>query len=305
VSNRQLIKVLVLCGVMGAGFAPARVVAAEADDRKLRAEQLQGTLGTYSGAPRMTNGRIDLPRLVRELVDCHGNTYSFAIHGVETDWNDLQTFLPMAREHGIRVWGSVVPPSESPPRSKAFAEPFKLDYERWAVEFAKLSVRETNLVAWSIDDFSANGKFYTPEYLKKMLDAAHAINPRLAFVPCCYYKGITPDFVKNYAPLLDGFLFPYRHESGGANLTAADLTEPELKKIKGMVGAEFPVVIDVYASAHSRLGKSTPEYVEQVMTAGKSSADGVMVYCHQDPNLYPEKYQIVKKLFTQWSKDAK
>jgi hypothetical protein len=43
-----------------------------------------------------------------------------------------------------------------------------------------------------------------------------------------------------------------------------------------------------------------------VMTAGKSSADGVMVYCHQDPNKFPEKYQIVKRLFTQWSgADAK
>lgn len=30
-----------------------------------------------------------------------------------------------------------------------------------------------------------------------------------------------------------------------------------------------------------------------------------MVYCHQDPKLYPEKYQIVKELFTAWSAQDK
>ena len=93
--------------------------------------------------------------------------------------------------------------------------------------------------------------------------------------------------MNDYEPLLDGILFPYRHESGGANLKDADLTEPEVRKVKAMTGPDFPVLIDVYATAHSSLGASTPEYVRAVMIAGKSSADGVMVYCHQDPTLYP------------------
>ena len=179
---------------------------------------------------------------------------------------------------------------------------FRSDYERWAVEFAKLGLREPNLVGWSIDDFSANARvIYTPERLKKMLYAARAINPRLAFVPCCYYKDITEKFVTTYQPLLDGMLFPYRHESGGANLKDASLVEVEVKKIKELTGPDFPIVMDVYASAHSSLGNTTPEYVRQVMASGRDCADGVMVYCHQDPKLYPEKYQIIKELFGAWS----
>ena len=180
-------------------------------------------------------------------------------------------------------------------------EPFRLDYERWAVEFAKLSLKETNLVAWSIDDFTHNLNFYTTNYLGKVLEASHRINPKLAFVPCSYLPKITPEFVKDYGPLIDGFLFPYRHESGGANLKDPSLVEPELKKIKEMVGPAFPVILDIYATAHSRLGARTPEYVEQAMIAGNRAADGVMIYCHQDPKSNSEKYLIIKRLFGSWA----
>ena len=274
----------------------------EARERVMRARELSGTLATYAGAPRLANGRIDVNLLVEQLVDIHANTYSFGIHEGADDWEDLKLFLPLARQHGIRVWGSIVPPTESPPHLKTYSEPFRLDYDRWAVEFARLSLRETNLVAWSIDDFTHNVKTaYTAPQLRKMLAAARAINPRLAFVPCCYFSELTPEFVKNYEPLVDGFLFPYRHESAGANLKDAELAKPEVTRIKEMTGPDFPVVVDVYATAHSRLGKTTPDYVRAVMIAGKASADGVMVYCHQDPKLNPEKYQIVKDLFTAWS----
>ena len=102
-------------------------------------------------------------------MDIHANTYSFCINGWATDWDNLKLILPAARAKDIRVWASLVPPSESPPRTKMFPEPFRLDYERWAVEFAKLSLQETNLVAWSIDDFTHNLSFYTTNYIKKIL----------------------------------------------------------------------------------------------------------------------------------------
>ncbi len=302
--RNRLIPLLIACCLTLAGKSNAldeKSVGVENSAPSVRAQVLRHTIGTYSRPPRLDSGRVNAQRLVEQLMDVHANTYCFCIHNAATDWDDLQLFLPLAAQHGIRVWASIVPPSESPPRNKLYAEPFRLDYQRWAVEFAKLSVRETNLVAWSIDDFSANLKFYTPEYLAKMLGAAREINPRLAYVPCCYYKAMTPEFVKTYQPLLDGFLFPYRHESGGANLTDPGLVVPEVEKIKGLTGPAFPVLIDVYATAHSRLGKSTPQYVRDVMTAGKTCADGVMIYCHQDPVQNPEKYQIVKELFTDWS----
>jgi hypothetical protein len=275
---------------------------AEQHARADRAHPIFGTRATYCSAPRKADTRVDVDRLIAELTDLHANTYSFCIHSYDTDWDDLKLILPRARAKGIRVWASLVPPSESPPRTKKYAEPFRLDYQRWAVEFAKLSLQEPNLVAWSIDDFTHNLKDpYTPQYVRQMLDASHKINPKLAFVPCCYFPGITPAFVTNYCSAIDGILFPYRHESNKANLQDPSLVEPELKQIKALVGPAFPVVLDIYATAHSRLGASTPEYVEQAMIGGHRAADGVMIYCHQNPEKNPEKYQIIKRQFGQWA----
>src|ERR1051325_1615086 len=274
------------------------------DARAERNRALLETRATYCSAPRKADGRVDVDRLISELLEVHANTYSFCIHSAATDWDDLKLILPAAAAKGIRVWGSVVPPSESPPRTKLYAEPFRLDYMRWATEFAKLSLEHTNLVAWSIDDFTHNLKQpYTPAYVKQMQDAAHAINPRLAFVPCCYFPAINASFATNYVPLLDGILFPYRHESAGANLKDASLVESELRKLKAICGTNFPVILDIYASAHSRLGATTPEYLDEAMQGGHRAADGVMIYRHQDPKADAVKFEIVKRSFGAWANE--
>lgn len=301
-----LTRSLVLLALLAplAGCVTSRT--AEQNARAERARALLGTRATYCNAPRKADTRVDVDRLMAELVELNANTYSFCIHNSSNDWDDLKLILPRAREQGIRIWASLLPPSESSPRTKWNSEPFRLDYQRWAVELAKLSLQETNLVAWSIDDFTHNLKApYTPEYVRQMLEASRKINPKLAFVPCCYFPGIIkPGFVTNYCPLIDGILFPYRHESAGANLKDPGLVEPELKQIKTLVGFGFPVVLDIYATAHSRLGATTPEYVEQAMVAGKRAAYGVMIYCHQDPAKNPEKYQIIKRQFGQWAQEV-
>jgi hypothetical protein len=273
--------------------------------RTERAKVLMGTRATYCNAPRKADGRVDVDKLIEELVEVGANTYSFCIHAQATDWDDFKLLLPRAREKGIRVWGSIVPPSESPPRTKSYAEPFRLDYNRWAIEFANLSLRETNLVAWSIDDFTHNLKVYTAAYVTNMLASQRKINPRLAFVPCCYIPAITPQFVTNYCSQIDGILFPYRHESAGANLKDATLVESELNKIKEAVGPWVPVILDIYASPHSKLGATTPDYVEQSMIAGRRAANGVMIYRHQDPKANADKFEIIKRLFNQWRREER
>jgi hypothetical protein len=302
-----IIKALVFLSLLQPliGCAAMRPKPASDPFRTERAKVLMGTRATYCSAPRKADGRVDVEKLVDELVEVGANTYSFCIHGQATDWDDLKLILPRARAKGIRVWASLVPPSESPPRTKSYAEPFRLDYERWGVEFAKLSLRETNLVAWSIDDFTHNLKFYTLGYITNMLDAQRKINPRLAFAPCCYFPAITPHFVTNYCSLIDGILFPYRHESAGANLKDASLVESELDKIKEAVGPWVPVILDIYASAHSKLGATTADYVEEAMLAGRRAANGVMIYRHQDPKANAEKFEVVKRLFNDWKKEAR
>jgi len=207
----------------------------------------------------------------------------------------------LARRKGILVWVCLVPPSESPPQTKNFSEPFRLDYERWGVEIAKLSLREPNLVAWSVDDFTHNLRFFTPEYLQKVHTAARKINPRLAFIPCTYSPRVTPKLAGPYEGLLDGLLFPYRAELTGANLTDPTKVEEEVGEIRAIVGPKLPIIVDVYASAHSRLGSSTPEYVEEVMTRGIRSADGVHIYCHH--NSEHPKGKVIRRLFHAWAAD--
>jgi len=268
-----------------------------------RARALRGSFGTYDGEPRRADGRVDVERLVSELVELKANTYHWLVWHRETDWEDLQRFLPLARRKNILVWVCLVPPSESPPHTRQYSEPFRLDYRRWAVEIAELGLREPNLVAWSVDDFTHNLRFFTPEYLGKALAEARKINPKVAFVPCSYSPRVTPQFAEAYGGLIDGILFPYRAELTGANLTDPTLVESEVATLRKILGPSVPIVVDVYASGHSRLGSSTPEYVEAVMTRAIRVADGVHVYCHHSPRNGSEKARVIKRLFHAWSVD--
>lgn len=277
------------------GLAAAPAGAAESVDR---GAELRGGRGTYAGQPRLASGRVDQSRLLTELAELRVNTYNWLVWHRETDWEDLREFLPQARARGLRVWITLVPPSESPPKTKAYSEPFRLDYGRWAEEIARLSLTEPALVAWSIDDFAHNLKVFTPAATRDLLDRSRAINPRLAFVPCVYFRQITPAFAANYAALLDGILFPYRNESVKADLKDAGQVAAEVRRVRELVGKNLPVIVDVYATRHSSLGDSTPEYVADVMRAGLAAAEGMMVYCHQNPRTQAAKYAVIRDLFS-------
>jgi hypothetical protein len=274
-------------------FSPAAEVPVNSD----RAPALRGCLATYDSIPRRPDHRADLPVLLRELADLGANTYNFLVWHESTDWDDLKLFLPLARAQNLRVWVTLVPPSESPPKTKQFSEPYRLDYESWAREIARLSLAQPNLVAWSIDDFAHNLAVFTPTYVRSMAAAAHAVNPRLAFVPCLYFRQATPKFAAAYGDLLDGILFPYRNESVKANLTDAGQVASEVAHVRELFRPGLPVIIDVYATRHSSLGNSTPEYVAAVLAAGRACADGVMAYCHQNPTTQAAKYAAIRHAF--------
>jgi len=266
--------------------------------REGRREAIQGTLATYAGEPRLASGHVDIERLIADIGELNCNTYDFLIWHAETDWEDLHTFLEATEGTDLKVWVTVIPPSEGKTRK---SEPFGFDYVQWADAIGELSAEYPRLVAWSIDDFTHNLGFYTPEYLQEMMDAAHAHNPLLAFVPCTYYPKATQEFADSYSDILDGLLFYYRHESAGANLTDPSLCPEEIATLRGRFGEDFPIILGFYASAHSRLGQTTPEYVEQVMQCGHECADGVHVYTQPKPGT--PKGEVVKRLFTEWSEE--
>jgi hypothetical protein len=240
-------------------------LADENRDTAVRRAAPQHSYGTYAGEIRTPDGHMDTARLLSELGELHANTYNWLISRANTDWDDLHTFLPLAQTKGIRVWVTLLPPSESAPKTKHNSEPFRLDYERWAAELAELSSHERALVAWSLDDFAYNLKTFSPDYMQKVIAVQRAKNPDFAFVPCIYYKQATSALAERYKKFFDGILFPYRSESSTAGFKDADSVVSEVKSLKQLFGEDFPIVVDIYATRHSRLGPSTPEYVEQVI----------------------------------------
>jgi hypothetical protein len=276
--------------------------AAENNELATRQAVLRHSYGTYAGELRTADGHMDEDRLLAELGELHANTYNWLISRASNDWDDLQSFLPRAKSKGIRVWVTLLPPSESSPKTKLNSEPFRQDYERWATELADLSAREPALVAWSIDDFAYNLKTFTPDYMQRIVAAQRSKNPRFAFVPCIYYKQATSAFAWKYKEFLDGILFPYRSESTTAGFTDTDSVIAEVKTLKQRFGTDFPIIVDIYATRHSRLGSSTPEYVEQVMKLAQPVANGVHIYRHQnklDPN-ERLKYDIIQRVMNSW-----
>jgi hypothetical protein len=279
----------------------ASFVNAKDDAIANRRQALSQSYGTYGFSFRGPDGRFDHARLLAELGELHANTHNWLI-GKASDWEDLQAFLPLARKHGVRVWVSLLPPSES--REGHFCEPFRLDFEKWAGELAALSIREPALVAWSVDDYAYNLKTaFTPEHMRAIIAAQRAKNPKFAFVPCVYYKQATANFAKRYGEYLDGILFPYRSESTTAGLTDATQVASEVKTLKDRFGHDFPIIVDIYATRHSRLGASTAEYVEQVMKLAHPVADGVHIYRHQDKHNSNEreKYEVIQRVMSSWS----
>jgi hypothetical protein len=82
------------------------------------------------------------------------------------------------------------------------------------------------------------------------------------------------------------------------NLKDPTLVASEIARIRDKFGSKIKIIVDVYASPHSTLGSSTPEYVHKVIDAGIKNADGVMIYCHQNPDKKPKKYKIIKEAFS-------
>jgi len=166
-------------------------------------------LADYDAELRRADGRVDVPAMVQRLQELGVTTYYWLIWHASTDWEDLQRFLPEAARAHIAVWVYLVPPSEGPPNGYPASEPFKLDYVRWGEEIARLSLQQTNLTGWVIDDFYANHSVFTPAYVGRMRAKAKAINPGLVFLPLMYFHEITPAFVSDYSNVIDGVVVAY------------------------------------------------------------------------------------------------
>lgn len=238
-------------------------------------------LSTYNSPPRQSDGRVDVELLGRQLEALQATTYNWLIWHRETDFEDLKRFLPLAQKAGLKVWVTVVPPSESPPVSKHFSEPYRLDFLQWAGELSALSARFPVLEAWSIDDFSENEKFFSEDYMRGMISAQNAVQSGIRFIPCIYYARRIEYFGGKYKAHIDGILFPYMSASGKKGLTDVALLGGEIAQMRKAFGADMPLYVDVYMAGHSQLGKPVQSYVQEVAAATRAAgAQGLQIYTH-------------------------
>lgn len=178
---------------------------------------------------RLPNGRLDTDMMVKRLHELGVTTYYWLIIEGATDWDDLQLFLPKAAKAHLQVWVYLVPPSESAPHQGThYPEPFRLDYQRWAEEIAKLSLQQPNLTGWVIDDFYENHAFFTPAYVAEMQRRAHSVNPKLLFYPLMYYPEITRKFVDDYHAIIDGVVVAYPRDRDDIDRAWAMLNDAAL-----------------------------------------------------------------------------
>ena len=263
-----------------------------------QADPLRDVLADYDAELRRADGRVDVDGMVERLKELGVNTYFWLIWHAPTDWDDLKLFLPKAAEAGINVWVYLVPPSESPPHTKLFSEPFRLDYLRWAEEIAKLSLKHPNLKAWVIDDFYYNRSFFTPDYVKRMQERAEKINPSLAFLPLMYFRQITPRFVKDYGGLIDGVVVAYPQ------------SREEIERARETLG-DMPFIV-MTAGQESQFRKrhgdpATPEriaeWLEMCLRAWRDGrCDGVVTYC-LDKRRGSPVFDLAKELFDRFKGD--
>lgn len=298
IARLQFFFPLFICIMLTAGCSSSKTTT---DMAAIRLKNVSNIRATYAAQPRLLNGRIDNNLLLSQLKDLNVNTYVWLIWLGEKDWDDLQLFLPMAKKYNINIWAYLVPFSESKPRDQQSSEPYGTDYVKWAEEIAKASLKHSNLTAFTIDDFVGwNLQYYTPDYTAKMIGTLRNINPQLAFVPCIYYKStkITNYVEQGYLPWFDAILFPYKAESSGKEtLSTTANFEKEIKAVGAAFQNKLPIITDIYSTAHSKAGASTPKYVEDMIRLSKQYADGTVIYLHPNPITEPEKYKAVKQGF--------
>lgn len=273
----------------------ARAVAQAARGRLLR-PMFAGLHGDYDAEPRTKDGRVDIERLFQQIEAAHLDMYDFLIWHAPTDWDDFQVFLAQAHRRRLKVWVTLVPPSEPPPSA-----PFGLDYVRWADEIGRLSKRYDNLIAWVIDDFwsSENHALFTPEYLARVVETLHSHNPQVAFLPTLYWNTIgDDDFLDAYGTLLDGIVFPY------ADLESTAALADQLAACRKWLGPDKLLLINIYASGSSGTrepGPRTPNYLREILAISRQACDGIRLYCLPKQNYDDPRFRVVAEVFGKWS----
>lgn len=125
-----------------------------------------------------------------EMLKINTVTYENTVNG---GFYNLENFLNQTK---LYVW-----PDLNTPPSDSQQTPYYHDYEKWAEAFANLSLVHPNLDGFLINDIHPDvNTFFTPAYLKRILQAKNRINPNLRMLPVLYYDYVSYDELKYFTP---------------------------------------------------------------------------------------------------------
>ena len=243
----------------------------------------------YGSPPMTPDGQVNASELFRLLEEHKCNTFNYLIRNPKKEIEGLKSFLPEAKNMGINVWVTILPPSELGPESRNNID--FVDYIGIARSIAEISKVHENLDAWSIDNVLVDRDFFTSSYLEEITSAARKINPNLKFIPVVYYPNIQSQNFDERSVYFDGIQFYY------TNFPASESDEskvllPQLEKIKSKFNK--PVILGIYATPWSPDYPTSPEYVEQLINLAKQHTDGVMIYSLGQEG---EKLAVIKQAF--------
>jgi hypothetical protein len=259
---------------------PAKSATKVVAYKNSRTRRMLGDYGRYINY----TGHMDIPPTIDQLKKLHINTYFYLIHHSSASWRHLlKVFMPAAQKAGIDVFVYLASPAAS--LGSKDPSPYGPDYVHWAQVIAHLSLKYSHLKGWAIDDFSWCLHTFTPSYVKKMVQAAHKINPSLSFLPVVsWYPATCPCFHRKYGPYVDGIIFPY---VGFYDLSILPHRLDQITKI----WPSQSVVLMVYATKHSGvLNPPPPSYVRKALQIGLNyrkhgKLAGVMTYkLKKDPH---------------------
>ena len=186
----------------------------------------------------------------------------------EASFVDLERTLEVADKVGLKVWATLVPPTES---EKIVQMPLAARQQHFysvAERFAQIAAKHPHFVAFTCDDFDYNVSFFTPQMLAEMTRRYRAICPRLAFVPLSYYGGVSKGFFTKYGNYVDGIVFHFRTDSYPPGVIPAydatnfemygDAMRYELKRVREMA-AEHLVICGIYIGCKEHGGGSADD----------------------------------------------
>jgi hypothetical protein len=231
------------------------------------------TKGVYGGPPRTQNGSLDMDRLFLKVSASGAYTCNILLTDTQRGLAELDVLLPEAQKRGIKIWVTILPPSELSPEMRMDMR--YVDYVGTAKKIAGLSVRYENLEAWSIDNVAVDSDFFTASYLSAITAGAKEVNPELLFIPVVYYANVASPGFSERAAFFSGVQFYYTHFPAGESDESATIL-PQLEELRQKFKGK--VVLGIYASPWSKDYPTSPSYVEQLLKLAKQHTDGAMIY---------------------------